>query len=261
MRFLAAIVQWICKLAERFRACALVRQRLPRGVAASRLRPALRAPHDPSGDGFETVQLGAQVVRGAAPRPLLRLRALRQHSPVSLVDPRAFRLDPSTLTWANEDGIPVATGLFEHGWLDPAFRRDVLDRGWISSRPIFGLAPLQPEWFASWWWQHKARPVGANGPRNFETPPDLPELMQRVKEQMLIRRDVGKDENPPKPASLERSGAEPLISLHARTDMTELVPAKEWPDGAPPREPAISPSSATDEAYQQWRVLMDALGE
>src|SRR5919108_6148302 len=186
MRFFAVIGRWFCKLLERFRARALLRQRLPRGVAAPQLRPALRVPNDPSRDGFEMVQLGADVVRGASPRPLLHLRTLGRRAPVTLVDPRAFRLDPRELTWANEEGIPVARESFDHSWLDPAFRRDVVDRRWIASHPIFGLGPLQPEWFAEWWWQHKARPVGANGPRDFEPPPDLPELMERVKEQMLI---------------------------------------------------------------------------
>jgi hypothetical protein len=208
------------------------------------------------------VQLGAQLVRGTSPRPLLRLRALRRRRPASLVDPRAFRLDPRNLTWANEDGIPPPSDSFEHSWLNPGFRRDVLDRHWIASSPIFGLGPLQPEWFASWWWQHKARPVGANSPRDFETPPDLPELMERVKEQMLIRRDVGKDEAPPEPASLEPSRVEPLIASHAPPAVTDLVPTKEWLDDPVPRpEPAVPASRATDDAYLQWRVLMDALGD
>jgi hypothetical protein len=40
------------------------------------------------------------------------------------------------------------------------------------------------------------------------------------------------------------------------------VPTKEWLDDPVPRpEPAVPASRATDDAYLQWRVLMDALGD
>jgi hypothetical protein len=261
MRFFAVLARWFHRLFERLRARALLAQRLPRGLGTPQLRPALRVPRDSSRDEFETIQLGAAVVRGSAPRRLLRLAALRRRAPVSLVDPRAFRLDPRELTWANEDGIPLPSARFDETWLEPAFRRDVVDKPRMTAQRMLGLAPLQAEWFAAWWWQHKAPRQGASGPREFETPSDLPDLMQRVKEQLLIRRDVAKDQQPPEPVSLEPPRGEPHISAHEPTAVTELLPRKEWlADGLPWPEPPMAPS-ATDEAYFQWRVLMDALGD
>jgi hypothetical protein len=129
----------------------------------------------------------------------------------------------------------------------------------MASRRIWGLAPLQAEWFARWWWQRKARHDEAHDPREFPTPPDLPDLMERVKEQMLIRRDVAKDEQPPDPASFESPLGDPPISSHAPPDVASLVPPKEWPAGQVPRaRSAMLPNAAAD-AYLQWRVLMDAL--
>src|SRR5256885_8169248 len=259
MRFFAAVARLVRKLLDRVRARVLLARRLPKGLAAPLLRPALRVPRNPPRGEFTTVQLGFEVVRGTPPRRLLRLSALPQRAPVSLIDPRAFRLDARELTWANEDGIPPALVVFDQTCLRPSFRRDVVDLPWMASQRIWGLAPLQAEWFATWWWQHKARGHEPDGPRDFQTPPDLPELMQRVKEQMLIRRDVAKDEQPPEPAPFDKPEGQPPISSHAPPNMNELVPPKEWPAGSVPHTGPAMPPSATDDAYLQWRVLMDAL--
>jgi hypothetical protein len=177
---------------------------------------------------------------------------------VSLIDPRAFRLDARELTWANEDGIRPALLVIDQTWLRPSFRREVVDLPWMATQRIWGLAPLQAEWFATWWWQHKARDHEPRAPRELQTPPDLPELMERVKEQMLIRRDVAKDEQPPDSAPFEKPESQPQISSHASPNMNELVPPKEWPGNVPYSGPAMQPS-ATDDAYLQWRVLMDTI--
>ena len=260
MRFFAAFARLVRNLRDRIRARLLLAQRLPKGLAAAQLRPALRVPRDYSfRNEFTTVQVGFDVVRGTPPRRLLRLAALPQRAPVSRIDPRAFRLDARELTWANEDGIPPRLLLFDQTWLRPSFRRDVVDLPWMASERIWGLAPLQPEWFATWWWQKKARDDLAASPREFQIPPDIPELMERVKEQMLIRRDVAKDEQPPEPAQFEASQREPPISSHTPPDVPALVPPKEWPAGQVPSPQAAMPGSATDDAYLRWRILMDAL--
>jgi len=259
MRFFAALTRLVRKLLGRVRARVLLAQHLPRGLTSPQIRPALRVPRDSVRNEFTTVQLGFDVVRGTPPRRLLRFAALPQRAPVSLIDPRAFRLDARELTWANEDGIRSTVLVFDQTWLRPSFRRDIVDLPWMASQRIWGLAPLPVEWFATWWWQHKARHDEPHGPRDFETPPDLPELMQRVKEQMLIRRDVAKDEQPPDPARFEVPQARPPISSHAPPNVTDLVPPKEWPVGQVPRARSAMQQSATDDAYLQWRVLMDAL--
>src|SRR5438445_5626622 len=156
MRFLSALMRVVRELLGRIRARLLLARRLPRGLASAELRTALRVPGNTPRGEFTTLQLGFEVVRGTPPRRLLRLSALPQRAPVSLIDPRAFRLDARELTWANEDGIPPALVVFDQTWLRPSFRRDVVDPPWMATQRIWGLAPLQSEWFATWWWQHKA---------------------------------------------------------------------------------------------------------
>src|SRR3989442_188553 len=94
MRLFSAFLSWLRRLAGRRRARALLAQRLPRGMATTALRLALRAPIDPAPGEYMTLVLGAQIVRGAAPRRLLRLAALPPALPeFSAVRPDRFRLD------------------------------------------------------------------------------------------------------------------------------------------------------------------------
>ena len=200
MRLVTALLTWIRAFLGRRRARALLTQRLPRGLAAPGLRPALRAPAEPVPGEYATVLVGAQVVRGTPPHRLLRLAALPvappelsavrpdrlrldgqlrvpaerepahtaadfsraapdrrpprprtplPRAPISRVDPRAFRLDAREFTLANEDAIPLGPPRVEQVWLNPRIRRAVVDPRPTASRPIWGLAPLAPEWFAS----------------------------------------------------------------------------------------------------------------
>ncbi len=312
MRILAALFSWLRRFVGRRRARALLAQRLPRGLTAPALRPALRAPIDPAPDEYGTLLLGAEVVRGAAPRRLLRLAALPPaqpgssalrpdrfrldgdmrlpperdaartvadlpppapprrptrprtplpRAPISRVDPRAFRLDPRALTLANEDGIPLEPVRLEQTWLRPSFRRELVDPPWMASQRVWGLAPLQAEWFASWWAEHRSRRAGAGEPRVRQPPGRLAELLEQVKEQMLIRSDVAKDEQPPEAARFAAKKAQPPIAAHAPPEVAQLIPPKAWLGGPLPWPPLPLTTRHSDEAYFQWRTLMDALGE
>ncbi len=274
MRLLAALLSWVRRFAGRRRARALLAQGLPRGLTAPALRLALRAP-DPAADEYGTLLLGAQVVRGAAPRRLLRLAALPRalpefsvvrpdrfrldgdlrlpperdaartaadlpppapprdpprprtplaRAPISRVDPRAFRLDARDFALANEEGIPLEPASVEHVWLHPALRRAVVDPRRMASRHPFGVAPLAAEWFASWWTEHKSARRGAGEPRNRHPPAQLAEWMEEVKEQMLIRRDVAKDEDPPARASFKPNEAPRPIAAHAAPEIAGRSP-------------------------------------
>jgi hypothetical protein len=306
MRLLTALFAWIRALLGRRRARRLLAQRLPRGLLAPTLRPALRAPTDPAPGEYETVLLGAQIVRGAAPRRLLRLAALPPllpefsgvrpdrfrldgdlrlphergaartaadlpppaptrapprprtplaRAPISRVDPRAFRLD------ANQEGIPLEAAGIEHVWLHPVLRRAVVEPRWMASRRPFGVAPLAAEWFAWWWSQHKAARQGGASPKLRRPPARLAEWMEEVKEQMLIRRDVAKDEAPPDPARYKRNQAPRPIAAHQSPQVSQLVPAKAWAGGPLPRRFAPAASLQSSDAYFEWRTLMDALAD
>ncbi len=306
MRLLDALLRWVHRVVARRRARALLAQGLPRGLTVPLLRPALRAPAQSTADEYGTLLLGAQIVRGSAPRRLLRLAALPRplpefsavrpdrlrldgelrlpverdaartasdvaplapvrapprprtplpRAPISRVDPRAFRLD------ANEEAIPLGPPSVEHVWLHPVLRRAVVDPRWMAARRTFGVSPLAPEWFARWWAEHKSARQGAGEPKKRRPPARLAEWMEEVKEQMLIRRDVVKDEEPPAPARLKPGEALRPIAAHAASDVATLIPPKTWAGGPLPwPEPPAASLQSTD-AYFEWRTLMNALSD
>src|SRR2546430_5876469 len=195
MRLFAALLSWVRRFAARRRARSLLAQGLPRGLTGPLLRPALRSPAQSAAGEYSTLPLGAEIVRGSAPRRLLRLAALPPplpefsvvrpdrfrldgdlrlplerdaartasdlpplapprapprprtplaRAPLSRVDPRAFRLDPRELDFANEEGIPLEPGSIEHVWLHPVLRRAAVRPRRMASREIWGAAPLAP---------------------------------------------------------------------------------------------------------------------
>jgi len=311
MSILAALLRWFRRFASRRRARTLLAQGLPRGLTSPSLRPALRAPAEPAAGDYATLLLGAQIVRGSAPRRLLRLAALPRalpefsvvrpdrfrldgdlrlpserdaartasdlplapprrppppreplaRAPISRVDPRAFRLDGRELTLANEEGIPLEPPSLEHAWLHPVLRRAVVDPRPMASRRFWGTAPVAAEWFASWWAEHKSLRYGAGQPRKIRVPSRLDEWMAEVKEQMLIRRDVAKDKEPPIPARFKPNEAPRPIAAHAAPDVASLIPPKSWVGGPLPWPEPPAPSLQSTDAYFEWRTLMNALAD
>jgi hypothetical protein len=87
--------------------------------------------------------------------------------------------------------------------------------------------------------------------------------MDECKEQMLIRRDVAKDEHAPSPAEAvpPRIG-HPVDAWNAQS-LDELIPPREWVETAQPRAMAPFPplAQARKEAYLRWRTLLDALAD
>jgi hypothetical protein len=310
MRLVTALLTWIRAFLGRRRARALLKQRLPRGLTAAELRPALREPAEPIPGEYATVLVGAQIVRGGAPRRLLRLAALPAEprelsavlpdrlrldeelrvpaerepargagdlrvpdrrpprprtplprAPISRVDPRAFRLDARELTLANEDGIPLTSAGVEHVWLHPVLRRALVEPRRMASRRIWGLTPLAPEWFASWWTQHKSARSGGKAPKVRRLPAQLAAWMEEVKEQMLIRRDVVKDEAPPTPSRYKRNEAPRAFAAHQAPQISKLIPEMAWVEGELPRLEGPAASLQSSDAYFEWRTLMDALAD
>ena len=312
MRLLSALLAWLRAFLGRRRARALLKEGLPRGLAAPALRPALRAPAEPVPGEYGTVLLGAQIVRGASSRRLLRLAALPRpprnlsavlpdrlrldgdlrvpserepalapagappvpdrrparprtplaRAPISRVDPRAFRLDPRQLTLANEGAIPLGSPRVESLWLHPVLRRALLEARPMTSPRLWGLGPLGPEWFASWWAEHKAARSGAGTPRPRRIPAGVARWMSDVKEQMLIRRDVLKDEKPPVRTKLTPNEAPRPIAAHEAPKIDQLIPPKAWVESGPlPRPEPPAAALLSSEAYFEWRTLIDALAD
>ncbi|TMA26703.1 MAG: hypothetical protein E6J78_13205 [Deltaproteobacteria bacterium] len=256
---LRGLVVAIRRFFSRRRGRKLLKARLPRGLPADApaLRLALRVPFDPPPGEFWTAPLP-----GAAAARLLRLSALPPpHRPLQIVRPDNFRVDPATLQIANEGILPLEPRDTSYRWIHPDFRRRHLDTPWMAQDRIDFLAPQKVEWFALWWFEGFDHRPGARGPRSYQIKKEIEWEMQRVKEQMLIRRDTSKDERPPAAGTFSRSQiGQPIASFEAQPDLSSHLPEKPWIDPAQlAREPP--PEIPTREAFLQRRTLLDALEE
>jgi hypothetical protein len=226
-------------------------RRAARKLVAARLPRGLRAPLLP----FPRARLPVLL---ALPPPLpSRVRDL------GVADPRKFRLDPRTQSPANEGILPLESGDPSYRWVLPEFRRRYLDLPWMARDRIRFLGPIHAEWFLLWWDETVKEKVGARGPREWERPEDVDWAMDVCKEQMLIRRDVAKDEEAPR--EQEWSAPElghPLVAWEP-VPLPEMIPAKEWVEIADPRALLLAPAPerAARESYLQWRTLIEALRE
>ena len=199
-----------------------------------------------------------------APPPLpdrrVRPRTPLARAPLHRLRIRNFRLDPRTGQPANEGIVPLATRDTTFRWVLPAFRREKVDLPWMAGERIPFLGPLQYEWFLRWWDASQARRPGAKDPYPYDLAQELAFALESVKEQMLIRRDVKKDEMPPEEQEFYFiEVGQPMAALDT-PPIDELVPQPEWVKRASMLEPPPL-DQAVREAYLQWRTLVDALEE
>lgn len=247
---IAALRRWLSRRAAR----RLLAQGLPRGLREQRL--ALPAPpRSPPPNEFWTV--------GRRPSPLFRLAALPPPADLGVLDARRFRLDPHTHAPANEGILPVPPPDPSYRWLLPAFRRRFVDLPWMARDRIAFLGPTKAEWFLLWLEQSVAGGLGPREPDQWERPDEVDWALDNCKEQMLIRRDVPKDEEAPPPAEMSGpSLGHPLVAWDP-SPLPELVPPKEWVEIADPQAlfPPPRYERAPREAYLRWRTLLDALAD
>ena len=260
------LLRWLRRWRDRRRARSLLRAGLPRGLAADqvKLNAALRAPPDAPAVAFTTISTGAQIVRGEPPRTLLRLSALPPPLPdPGQARPDRFRLDGDLRLPPERDAARTASDLppIDYGWVHPALKREKLELPWMARDHLYGLGPLPIEWFVMWWDQSPRRAGAAADPKPWPVPEDLAWRMDEVKEQMLIRRDVVKDEEPPKDGAFVLSQSGPSIQTHEPPEVAELIPETEWVRTFEMPRPANEASGAVREAYLQWRTLLRLLGE
>jgi hypothetical protein len=199
-----------------------------------------------------------------APPPVeerrVRPRTPLARAPVQRLRLRNFRLDPETGQPANEGIVPLEMRATAWRWVLPAFRREKVDLPWMAQERISFLGPLQYEWFLMWWDASQSRRPGAKEPYHYWLSEELDYALETVKEQMLIRRDVKKDENPPEEQEFYCIEMGHPIAAFDTPPLTELVPEKQWIG----RALTLSPppfTQAAREAYLQWRTLVDALEE
>jgi hypothetical protein len=217
--------------------------------------------------------LAQQPVRGlrvallAVPRVRLPAR-LELRPPLSsrvqdlgVADPRKFRLDPLTQAPANEGILPQRSRDPSYRWVLPAFRSRYLDLPWMATDRIRFLGPMQAEWFAMWWERAVSERVGARDPVAWDQPHEVYWAMDICREQMLIRRDVPKDEQPPQEQEWSAPGMKHALAAWEQVPLPRMVPGKEWIEIADPRAlvPAPAAERGSREAYLQWRTLLHAL--
>jgi hypothetical protein len=251
-----ALLAALRKLFSRLRARRLIARRLPRGLAEVRLALPAPAGEPPPGE-FWTVPLA-----GRPPSRLLRLSALPPPVRLEVVQPRNFRLDPRTHAPANESIVPVA-GDPGYRWISPEFRRRFLELPWMARDRTRFLGPMHAEWFLMWWDQTMMENLGPGEPDAWERPDEVDWALDECKEQMLIRRDVVKDEHPPEEQEMSAPQIEHPLVAWDPVPLPQLVPRKEWVQIADPRALAPAPSRErhSREAYLRWRTLMIALEE
>jgi hypothetical protein len=226
----------------------------PRGIGEPSLALPPRLREQPEGE-FWTV--------GRRPARLLRLAALPAAPPeLDVVRPRKLRLD-AEFSPANEGIVPFAPKDPSYRWLSPDFRRRFIDLPWMAQDRIGFLGPIHAEWFVLWWDESVKENLGPRLPKDWERPEDVDWAMDNCKEQMLIRRDVVKDEQGPPAGELSAPElGHPLLAWDT-PPLPELVPATAWVEIADPQAlaPPLPPGRAPRDAYLRWRTLMDSLAE
>lgn len=197
-----------------------------------------------------------------SPTPVRRFppRAPLARAPVWRLRPRHFRLDPRTHQPGNEGIVPLERRDPSYRWVVPAFRRQYLEPPWMIRDHIAFLAPIMAEWFSMWWFQEFDCTLGAKDPRQQEQPKEIAWALEHVKEQMLIRRDVKKDDEPPSEQKLVAPELGNPIGI-APVTFSALVPKTEWIETALPDMPPPTVPPVAREAYLQWRTLVDSLEE
>lgn len=254
---LRSLLAAVRRFFSRRRARRLLAQHLPRGLSEPRVALPTPPPEPPPGE-YWTLPLVGQK-----PSRLLRLAALPPPpAHLEVVQPRNFRLDPRTQAPANE-GIVPEIGDPSYRWISPAFRRRYLELPWMARDRVHFLGPMHAEWFLMWWDQTVVETLGPGEPEPWERPEEVDWAMDVCKEQMLIRRDVVKDEEaPPEQEMAAQEIEHPLVAWDP-VPLPELVPEKEWVEIADPQALAPAPplQRRSREAYLQWRTLMDALEE
>jgi hypothetical protein len=192
----------------------------------------------------------------------VRPRTPLARAPLTRLRTRNFRVDPRTNTSAIEEGLWRATPPIDWGWVHPDLRREVVDLDWMATDRISFLGPTCSEWFILWWDQSQKESPGAREAVLLELPRELDEALDQVKEQMLIRRDVKKDETQLEPAPLKVDGEIEAFTMAAGEDepITKIIPEKTWvtPEKM---ESTVAFEARAREAYLQWRTLIGSLEE
>jgi hypothetical protein len=240
-----------------FRLAALPPAPLELGIARPRnfrLDAELRLPIENN-----PIPIAFDAPPPARPRRV-RPRTPLARAPLSHLRPRSLRLDPRTLASANEGILPLHRRELVWGWVRPDFRREIVDVQWMAAGRISFLDPQPVEWFTIWWFENDRRRPGGREATFYELPRELGWALDECKEQMLIRRDVKKDETELEPARFKLEEVGVSMAEVEQVPLTALIPDKPWIEPAGMLDPLPFDARAR-EAYLQWRTLLSSLEE
>jgi hypothetical protein len=197
--------------------------------------------------------------------PPTKLRRVRPRTPLaraplSRLRARSFRLDPQTLAPANEGILPLDRRELTWGWVRPDFRREIVDLQWMAQERIDFVSPQPVEWFTLWWFQTTQKRPGAREAILYELPPQLDLALEAVKEQMLLRRDVKRDETELEPGRYTAPEVGVSMAHVEHVPLSSLIPAKPWIKVSASLDP-LPFEHHTREVYLQWKTLLNTLAE
>ena len=189
------------------------------GLDEAGLPPSAREPPPLSTDREPPPRAGRYLeARLPLPRAPIRFQ----------LDWRAFRGDPVDGRLANEELVLPRPDVFGV-WLLPTFYGEVVEVRHLETRFLWP-PPLDLEWYLHWLQERRVRRMpGGKEAAVGEPPEDIAWCLDVCKEQMLIRRDVPKDEQPPvEPPSWTVYANNPGILVKPRIDFSEFMKPKEW---------------------------------
>ncbi|MBS2025931.1 MAG: hypothetical protein JST92_26330 [Deltaproteobacteria bacterium] len=197
-----------------------------------------------------------------APGRTLKPRTPLPRAPVVHLKGRNFRLAPGTLEPANEEMQPPRRD-WDVSWVAPMFKKQWHPEHWMSQDHLMFLAPTKLEWFCQWWEGFREKRTGGLPYIKRKLKPQIEWAQEHVKEQMLIRRDVKKDEENPRPQQWTITIYGPKITYHEAEarDLDALIPEMQYIAVANVRRWEVPPLREAAEAYIQWRTLMSGLEE
>lgn len=206
--------------------------------------------------------------RPQPPRPGHRLRPRMPlaRAPIRYrLDWRAFRADPQRGTMANEQILPGPRRPPDT-WILKPLHDAVVEVRYLEKR-FFWPPPTDLEWFVHWLNERaERRAPGGKEPRERKQPHDIDWMIwEDNREQMLIRRDVPKDENPPvEPENWHVHARNPGIGGKPRIDFADYMKPTEWIEVsiAALRElkPRL-PGNTVREPFRQRLAVLAALDE
>lgn len=221
-----------------------------------RLDAELRLPTE-----VDPLRIAPDAPPPARPRRV-RPRTPLARAPIWRYRPANFRIDPVSESPANYGIIPLERRDTSYRWLRAAFKRQYVDMPWMARQWVGFMGPFISEWFLLWFAQNFYRRPGGRLPRDIKIDENLWWTMQKCKEQMLLRRDVKKDEfGPEVPNLYQIEMGVPIDALIIENALNELIPETEWVERQSLHVDPLPFDERTREVYLQWRTLMSSLEE